>query len=362
MNNTVLEFFITFFFGIFGVHKFLRGENKLGIIYLCTMGIFGIGWIYDLILIIIRLINEKGKHTYKMTSNKKNFFTNELNKINSENNTIFKDNYDMFKSNCCPNCGCVLENEIKTSKQCSECKERIIVRTNKFNKQKLVLTSKDLKKYEKYEKKLKEITFCEKYISAIDTMYPQYMNEFYKLKNEKPELSVRDYTFSFENTVAMYLDNEGFKEFNRGMKQKFDDRIYTCDSAINKLNGATNIYRFMTLLTEFEGRNDIVITSAFNLLYRSVNIAQLPYIYWEDRTFDKIGYYSTINTYGMSFIKDYIEKNNVTIESLKNMYLEYCGNFIFNLVSKEESWTEIVDSYYRYIKLIETNDINVYKS
>lgn len=38
---------ITYFFGVFGVHKFMQGKKKEGIIYLCTFGIFGIGWVID---------------------------------------------------------------------------------------------------------------------------------------------------------------------------------------------------------------------------------------------------------------------------------------------------------------------------
>lgn len=35
--------------GWFGLHKFLKGEKKLGFIYLFTYGLFFVGWIYDLV-------------------------------------------------------------------------------------------------------------------------------------------------------------------------------------------------------------------------------------------------------------------------------------------------------------------------
>lgn len=39
------------FFGYFGVHRFYVGKIKSGILYLFTLGLFGIGWIYDVIQI-----------------------------------------------------------------------------------------------------------------------------------------------------------------------------------------------------------------------------------------------------------------------------------------------------------------------
>lgn len=44
---------LAFFLGFFGVHRFYTGHTKLGIIYLFTMGIFGLGWMYDIFIIAI---------------------------------------------------------------------------------------------------------------------------------------------------------------------------------------------------------------------------------------------------------------------------------------------------------------------
>jgi TM2 domain-containing membrane protein YozV/uncharacterized Zn finger protein (UPF0148 family) len=44
---------LAFFFGFFGVHRFYTGHNKLGIVYLFTAGLFGIGYFVDLFLLLI---------------------------------------------------------------------------------------------------------------------------------------------------------------------------------------------------------------------------------------------------------------------------------------------------------------------
>lgn len=49
-----VSFFLCLFLGVFGVHKFYEGRVLFGIIYLCTGGLFGIGVIVDLIILILK--------------------------------------------------------------------------------------------------------------------------------------------------------------------------------------------------------------------------------------------------------------------------------------------------------------------
>lgn len=42
------------FLGWLGVHKFYEGKIGLGVLYACTMGLFSIGWIIDIILIALK--------------------------------------------------------------------------------------------------------------------------------------------------------------------------------------------------------------------------------------------------------------------------------------------------------------------
>ena len=48
-ENPVFMFIITVFSGVLGVHHFIRGKIGLGFVYLFTGGLFGIGWIIDVI-------------------------------------------------------------------------------------------------------------------------------------------------------------------------------------------------------------------------------------------------------------------------------------------------------------------------
>lgn len=46
-----VSFFLCLFLGYLGIHKFYEGRVLLGILYLCTGGILGIGVIIDLIIL-----------------------------------------------------------------------------------------------------------------------------------------------------------------------------------------------------------------------------------------------------------------------------------------------------------------------
>lgn len=49
-----VAFFLCLFLGPYGIHKFYEGKIGMGILYLLTMGIFGIGWIVDLFILLFR--------------------------------------------------------------------------------------------------------------------------------------------------------------------------------------------------------------------------------------------------------------------------------------------------------------------
>ncbi len=49
-----IAFLLCLFLGYFGVHKFYEGKVGMGILYLCTCGLFGIGWIIDCIVLLLK--------------------------------------------------------------------------------------------------------------------------------------------------------------------------------------------------------------------------------------------------------------------------------------------------------------------
>lgn len=43
---------ITIFLGEFGIHRFMAGKVGTGILWLCTGGLFTVGWFIDVIMVI----------------------------------------------------------------------------------------------------------------------------------------------------------------------------------------------------------------------------------------------------------------------------------------------------------------------
>lgn len=50
-THSVAVGYILWIFGFFGAHRFYYGRTMSGIIYFCTLGLLGIGWLIDVFLI-----------------------------------------------------------------------------------------------------------------------------------------------------------------------------------------------------------------------------------------------------------------------------------------------------------------------
>ena len=53
-KNKWLAFFLCLYLGFFGAHKFYEGRTGQGVLYLLTMGLFGIGWFADIFILLFK--------------------------------------------------------------------------------------------------------------------------------------------------------------------------------------------------------------------------------------------------------------------------------------------------------------------
>lgn len=53
-KNKWVALILCIFLGFFGAHKFYEGKAGMGILYLLTMGLFGIGWLIDCFIILFK--------------------------------------------------------------------------------------------------------------------------------------------------------------------------------------------------------------------------------------------------------------------------------------------------------------------
>jgi len=53
-KNKWTAFILCVLLGCFGAHKFYEGKTGMGIVYIFTCGLFGIGWIIDIIMLLLK--------------------------------------------------------------------------------------------------------------------------------------------------------------------------------------------------------------------------------------------------------------------------------------------------------------------
>ncbi len=52
--NKWVAFLLCFFLGYLGAHKFYEGKVGMGILYIFTFGLFGFGWLVDIIVLLLK--------------------------------------------------------------------------------------------------------------------------------------------------------------------------------------------------------------------------------------------------------------------------------------------------------------------
>ncbi len=53
-KNKWVAFLLCLFLGFIGAHKFYEGKIGMGVLYLFTFGLFGIGWLVDCVLLLLK--------------------------------------------------------------------------------------------------------------------------------------------------------------------------------------------------------------------------------------------------------------------------------------------------------------------
>lgn len=63
------KFLVCLLGGWFGLHKFMEKKTWQGVLYLCTIGLFLIGWFVDCIIYLVKWLNESKSEPEPVTNN-----------------------------------------------------------------------------------------------------------------------------------------------------------------------------------------------------------------------------------------------------------------------------------------------------
>ena len=90
----MINLIVTIFLGPLGVHKFMQKKTGMGFLYLFTFGLFGIGWIVDIVIDFHNLFSKNPKITNKnlrlsISVVGEHFYKNEIASIMSGNRFYF---------------------------------------------------------------------------------------------------------------------------------------------------------------------------------------------------------------------------------------------------------------------------------
>ena len=244
----------------------------------------------------------------------------------------FSQNYSYYQNNTCPYCGCVLDKKINTSKKCPECKEKIIIRTNMYDKRRLLLKQDDLDDFEKYNNGIMEIVYYERLMKNSKYLYIDYMSKFRSYKHRG--LSARDIIYSFSNYVACELDREAYNKYMRGIKKQYQDRVLECSDATLIFSKATQQYVHLYDVCDYKNKIDIALSTLADIANRDVQIEQLnvksEWTRYSEQDF--------INSIHSGMIMKFLDKHNLTIDDFKTAFFKTNHPFILPLLENSDVW------------------------
>lgn len=62
-KDFIVTLLLSIFLGVFGIHRFYAGKVGTGLIWLFTLGVFGFGYIADIVIITAQSFDDKNGKT-----------------------------------------------------------------------------------------------------------------------------------------------------------------------------------------------------------------------------------------------------------------------------------------------------------
>lgn len=278
--------------------------------------------------------NNKKNNFEKLKTKKLNYFDDIYMRCLYKYNLNIDELAQYYSNNICISCGCVLDNEIKKTCNCPECKNKIVVKTDAYSKRKVILNQEIVNTYEKYDKEVRDILFMERIMNKKVSIYNKYINKFKLLKaNEK--FSARDIMYQFVNYVGSELDNKAYKQYMYSLRLAPQDRVLKSFDAIMDFRKANQEYATLYSICIYEEKYNVAISLLTDVIYRDIQIVVLDN---ESNPYHKPTNEDFINNIRINQIKELINKSSYTLTDIKKIFLEQRHPFILSKTTNEDAW------------------------
>lgn len=285
------------------------------------------------------------------------FFEKQFNYWKESNKELLYDSSKYYKDKCCPECGSYINQELKTSFICNECKHKIITRTNPENKEKVLILETDKSKFDKEKQKLKELKTAEQQAQFIIEFYPNYRDELLKQIESKPNYEAIDIVYHFQNDVVeseKRIAMSIYSELKQTNSINFDNAHRVTDRLIS-----------LYVLSE-HNMQLLFLQKKYNVL-----VSYLPILLYQELTnfvfiYNLLHYqYSDddIITSGASaylLVLDLFKESDYTIKDLKNYYFDVVKEGLgFIPIDKKVVWNYIekgINDTIKYRKKMENKN------
>lgn len=278
------------------------------------------------------------------------FFDEEMDKLVRKNEEFISNSEYYYHNNVCPYCGVEQKSKIKANKKCKDCGKTIFLRTNMYNRNKMIFKDIELKKYLVFDENVRKILKYEKMMENSMLVNAKYKDYFYELK-QKGDLSPRDIIFSYSNYCANEFEKEAIQLYNDALNGK-SDPVFEVFKIKRLFNFSTYNWDNISRICEMENKIDIALDNITFTAYRCVVEEMIV------QDLDPIGSIES----KMSFIESSVNStiigiflldHNISISEFKKAFMSKNYSFYIFNISKEDVWPIIekaVVRQYNYTK------------
>lgn len=248
---------------------------------------------------------------------------------------------------CCPNCGVVFDKPIKTSRNCSACKKRIIKRSNYLTKQNYLIGEDRIYTFINYQEKIGNLRFYEdkfRYISMIEPEIKKIIRNFRKKQTIQ---NVRELFWNICNDLSSECIFETTKLLKKVSYADNDEELI---HKITSLLFKDNIYRHLKIkMVEYEKKDNLLITLVPQYIYGDITANYIQVKFDKFNICNMEWLYKGID---IKALREYLENYNMSLTDFKEAFMTYTDGYPIHLISKEEAWKIIENAFQiQYSKL-----------